>query len=121
MRSLQTKLSRPSQLNETDLHVVLCYDSQKVDVVVGVEPGHVLAADGFRPKHLHLPVQAVVHHQIVGHANPVWLHGVPLTVVIVPDLGCKRRKRGGIVGGTMFYFRLPYSSSRKTRGPLHAF
>ena len=79
-------------LNETDLHVVLSYDSQKVDIVVRVEPRHVLAADGFRPKHLHLPVQSVVHHQIVGHANPVWLHGVPLTVVIVPDLGCQRTK-----------------------------
>lgn len=82
-------------LNETDLHVVLCYNSQKVDIVVRVEPCHVLAADGFRPKHLHLPVQAVVHHQIVGHANPVWLHGVPLTVVIIPDLGCQRTKYGG--------------------------
>lgn len=82
--------------NETNLHVVLRYDSQKVDVVVRVEASHVLAADGFRPKHLHLPVQAVVHNQVVGHANPVRFHGVPLTVVIVPDLGCKRKNTGGL-------------------------
>lgn len=84
------------------LHVVLRYDPQKVDVVVRVKAGHVLAADGLRPKHLHLTVQAVVNHQVVGHANTVWFHRVPLAVVIVADLGCQQRARPrGEVGGRL--------------------
>ncbi len=73
------------------LHVVLRYDPQKVDVVVRVEAGHVLAADGLGSKHLHLAVQPVVHHQVVGHANTVRFHRVSLTVVVVPDLGCQQQ------------------------------
>lgn len=73
------------------LHVVLRYDPQEVDVVVRVEAGHVLAADGLRPKHLHLAVQTVVYHQVVGHANTMRFHGVTLTVVVIPDLGCQKR------------------------------
>lgn len=86
------------------LHVVLCYDPQKVDVVVGVKTGHVLAADRLRPKHLHLTVQTVVNHQVVCHTNTVWFHGVPLAVVIVPDLGCQWRKQGheGTLGAAEF-------------------
>lgn len=45
-----------SIINILYLHVVLGDDPQEVDVVIRVEASHLLAADGFRPKNLHLAV-----------------------------------------------------------------
>ena len=36
-----------------------------------------------RAVHIHLPVQAVSEQQVVGELEPVWLHGVARTVVVV--------------------------------------
>ena len=37
-----------------------------------------------RPVDLHLPVEAVVEEEVVGHPHPVGLHGVALAIVVVP-------------------------------------
>lgn len=76
------------------LHIVLGDDPQEVDVVIRVEASHLLATDGFGPKYLHLSVQTVVHDQVVGHADSVRFHGVPLPIVVVADFGCFNVKRG---------------------------
>lgn len=81
------------------LHVILGYYPKEINVVVRVEACHVLTADGLRPKHLHLAVQAVVHDQVVGHAHAVRLHGVPLPVVVIPDLGCGADSDGNRTSG----------------------
>mmetsp|Transcript_13936 Transcript_13936/g.33257 ORF Transcript_13936/g.33257 Transcript_13936/m.33257 type:complete len:206 (+) Transcript_13936:977-1594(+) len=60
---------------------------EEVDVVVGVEARHGRRADEAGPEDLHPPVQAVVHDEVVRHADAVGLHGVALAVVVVADLG----------------------------------
>lgn len=37
---------------------------------------------------LHLSVESIVEQQVVGHADSVRLHGMPLTVVIVSNIAC---------------------------------
>ena len=51
-----------------------------------MELGHVLCGGLGRPEDLHLSIETVVDEQIVGHANSVGLHGVPLPVVVVTDV-----------------------------------
>lgn len=41
----------------------------------------------------HLPVQAVVEQQVVGHPDAVRFHGVSLAVVVVPDVACMDQKQ----------------------------
>ncbi len=36
--------------------------------------------------YLHLSVDAIVEQQVVSHAYAVGLHGMPLTVVIIPNI-----------------------------------
>lgn len=36
--------------------------------------------------YLHLSVESIVEQQVVSHADPVGLHGVPLPVVIVSNI-----------------------------------
>lgn len=55
-----------------------------------MKASHLLTANRLGPKHLHLAVQPIVDHQVVGHAYTVRFHGVPLTVMVIPDLGCER-------------------------------
>ena len=38
------------------------------------------------PPHLHHVGQAIVQDQVVGHAYPVWLHGVSRPIVEAPDV-----------------------------------
>jgi len=73
-------------------HIVRVDDAQKVDVIVAVEARHLIPRHRLGAKHLHLSIEAVVHHQIVGHANAVRLHWMSLPVVIVPDLSFIKRK-----------------------------
>ena len=35
---------------------------------------------------LHLPVEAIVQEQVVGHPHAVRLHGVALAIVVVTDV-----------------------------------
>ena len=69
-------------------HIIRVDDAQEIDVVVAVKAGHLVAGHRLWPEDLHLAVQAVIHDEVVRHANAVRLHGVPLPVVIVADLGC---------------------------------
>ena len=39
---------------------------------------------------LHLLIKPVVEQKIVRHANAVRLHGMPLAIVVVSDVGCAR-------------------------------
>lgn len=39
---------------------------------------------------LHFPVKSIVEEKVVGHANPVGFHGMPLTIVIVSHVTCVR-------------------------------
>ena len=40
--------------------------------------------------YLHLSVEPVVEQQVVCHSDPVRLHGVPLSVVVITDVTCRR-------------------------------
>lgn len=46
---------------------------------------------------LHLPVQSIVEEKVVGHADPVGFHGMPLAVVIVSHIACVRTHRNFIL------------------------
>ena len=35
---------------------------------------------------LHLPVETVVEEEVVGHPHPMRLHGMALSVVVIPDV-----------------------------------
>lgn len=35
---------------------------------------------------LHLSVEAIVEQEVVSHADPVGLHGMTLTVVVIPNI-----------------------------------
>mmetsp|Transcript_20578 Transcript_20578/g.48498 ORF Transcript_20578/g.48498 Transcript_20578/m.48498 type:complete len:426 (-) Transcript_20578:122-1399(-) len=77
----------PLELTDVILHVVGRDDLQEVDVIVGVKARHGRRGDQPWPKDLHLPIQTVVHHEVVGHANPVRFHRVALPVMVVADFG----------------------------------
>lgn len=85
-------------LSYSHLHIVLGDDAQEVDVVVGVKAGHLLTADGLGSEDLHFAVQAIVDHQVMSHSHTVRFHGVPLPIVVVPDLSCatQREHRGNV-------------------------
>lgn len=57
------------------------------DVLGGVEGGDGGGRGGEGAGDLHTGVETVVDHQIVGHADTVGLHRVPLPVVVVADCG----------------------------------
>ena len=40
-----------------------------------------------RSKDFHLPVEAIVEKEVVGHAYPVGLHRVALAIVVVTNIG----------------------------------
>ena len=58
---------------------------EEVDVVVGVEAADVGLRRGEGAVDLHAAVEAVVNDEVVGHANAVRLHRMPLPVVVVAD------------------------------------
>ena len=88
------------ELADVVLHVVGGDDAEEVDVVVGVEARHGRRADEAGPEDLHPPVQAVVHDEVVRHADAVGLHGVALAVVVVADLGIVEvGDAAGVLGG----------------------
>mmetsp|Transcript_13840 Transcript_13840/g.20391 ORF Transcript_13840/g.20391 Transcript_13840/m.20391 type:complete len:270 (-) Transcript_13840:71-880(-) len=74
------------QLAQVLLHVVLGDDPQEVDVVVAVEAGEVLGGAGLGAKNFQVAVQAIVDHQVVGHAHTMRLHWMSLTIVIIPNI-----------------------------------
>ena len=39
-----------------------------------------------RPVDLHLPVEAVVEEQVMGHPHPVRLHGMALAIIVVANV-----------------------------------
>jgi len=59
---------------------------QELDVLVVMEPAHVVRAGAVRPVDLHLVVQAVVQHQTVYDRQPVRLHRVRRPVMKVPHV-----------------------------------
>ena len=50
---------------------------------ISLSPSQVLQQRSIIP-HLHLVCKAIVYNQTVSHLDPVWLHGVPCPIVIVP-------------------------------------
>lgn len=56
---------------------------QKLDVLVVVEPAHVMRTRPVRPVDLHLVVQPIVEHQAVNDRQPVGLHRVRRPVMEV--------------------------------------
>lgn len=60
--------------------------AEEGDVVVGVEAAEVTVTCGERFEDLHVLEETVVSEEGVGHADAVWLHGVALAVVVVPNL-----------------------------------
>lgn len=38
---------------------------------------------------LHVLVEAIVLDEVVSHPYPVWLHGMPLAIVVVSNLSCR--------------------------------
>ncbi len=40
---------------------------------------------------LHFPVQSIIEEEVVCHADPVWFHGMPLAVVVVPHIPLERK------------------------------
>merc|ERR1719469_621129 len=54
-------------------HVVGADGAEESDVVVTVELGHLVLSGLVRSVDLHLPVEAVVEEEVVGHAYSVWL------------------------------------------------
>lgn len=43
--------------------------------------------------YLHFPIEPVIKQQIVRHPNPVWLHGVTLTVIIITNITFRGRSQ----------------------------
>lgn len=68
------------------LHVFWADLLQEIDVLVGVELGHLEAGGRFCAIDLHLLVDAIVHDQAVGQAYTVRLHGVASNIGEVPDV-----------------------------------
>uniref|UniRef100_A0A3P9MCC3 Uncharacterized protein n=1 Tax=Oryzias latipes TaxID=8090 RepID=A0A3P9MCC3_ORYLA len=65
-------------------HVVWPYGSEELDVVVTVVFGHLICG-GFHMKtyiDLHFSVEAIVQEEVVSHADPMWLHGVSLSIIV---------------------------------------
>lgn len=88
-------------------HVVRPDGAQKLDVIVAVELGHLLAGGLVRSVDLHFAVEAVVEQQVVGHPHAVGLHRVSLAIVVVADVAvvvvadlsaAVRRRRGHPAG-----------------------
>uniref|UniRef100_A0A3P9J304 Uncharacterized protein n=1 Tax=Oryzias latipes TaxID=8090 RepID=A0A3P9J304_ORYLA len=89
-----TRRRRPTSLHLLAVlrHVVRADGPQELDVVVTVVLGHLLRTGFLHQTHidLHLPVQSIVEEKVVGHADPVGFHGMPLAVVIVSHIACVR-------------------------------
>ena len=41
--------------------------------------------------YFHFSVESIVQKQVVGHTDSVRFHGVPLPIVIIPNVACKRK------------------------------
>lgn len=48
------------------------------------------AVPGCTHKHVHVLVQAIAQDQVVGHGQPMWLHGVVLTKIEGGELAWKQ-------------------------------
>ena len=68
------------------VHVVWPDRSKKANIVVAVVLGHLIHISFVRAIYFHLSVQAIVEQEIVSHANPVGLHRMPLSVVVVANI-----------------------------------
>ena len=55
-----------------------------------------------RPVHLHLPVEAIVEEEVVGHPHPVRLHGMSLAIVVVANVTVVVVTHFGLVVGLHF-------------------
>lgn len=58
---------------------------EEVDVLLREEAADVCQHRGKGAVDLHLTVECVVDDQVIGHADPMGLHRVALTIVVVPD------------------------------------
>lgn len=68
------------------VHVVGSDALQEIDVLVGVELGHLVFRCGLCAVDLQVLVETVVHDEGVCHADTVWLHGVASIISIVADV-----------------------------------
>jgi hypothetical protein len=48
-------------------------DPKEVDVIIGMESCELISSHKFWFKHFHFPIQAIVDHEIVSHANTMRL------------------------------------------------
>ena len=104
-----------TRLNNTAAILVLVLGSdllEELNVVIAVEPRHVLLGGRVGPIDIHLPalakgrcfqraedrsilgpdknsppVQSVVEQQRMGHADPMRLHRMALSIIVIADLG----------------------------------
>lgn len=58
---------------------------KEVDVFVSVEAADVRCSSGERTVNLHPTVERVVDDEVVCHTDPVGLHRVTLTIIVVTD------------------------------------
>uniref|UniRef100_A0A3P8TV44 Uncharacterized protein n=1 Tax=Amphiprion percula TaxID=161767 RepID=A0A3P8TV44_AMPPE len=87
-----------SHINSTKLMSVITLTSlhllAEFDVIITVILGHLLSTTicNFTYIYLHLSVEAIVEQQVVCHADPVGLHGMPLSIVIISNITCEEDK-----------------------------
>ena len=68
------------------VHVVWGDALQEVDVLVGVELGHLVLGRGLCAVDFEVLVEAVVHDEGVSHADTVWLHWVACVIGVVANV-----------------------------------
>lgn len=75
-----------SLLSHVAVHVIGGNSSEEVDVLVGMELGHLVDNRRLGPVDFEVFVDIVVHHQAVGKSNPVRLHRVASNIGIVANV-----------------------------------
>jgi len=68
------------------VHVVWGDALQEVDVLVGVELGHLVLGGGLCAVDFEVLVETVVHDEGVSHADTVWLHWVACVIGVVANI-----------------------------------
>uniref|UniRef100_A0A3Q1E9X4 Uncharacterized protein n=1 Tax=Acanthochromis polyacanthus TaxID=80966 RepID=A0A3Q1E9X4_9TELE len=88
---------------------------KEFDVIIAVILGHLLSAAicNFTYIYLHLSVEAIVEQQVVCHTDPVGLHGMPLSIVIISNITCEEDKN------KTKYLKIVHKLSTSATGPRH--
>ena len=74
-------------------HVLRCDHLQKFDVVISMKFCEFLFCCCRRPVDIHFFIDMVVEKQIVTHSDSMRLIRMTRAKIVVPNLGCRRRKR----------------------------